>query len=197
MSPWLSPPQLAWSVLLLAASPSQALSELPWHDRTLGDAMAQPSRGAWDAIAGRLEGSPQRPCAPVGEIPTAGLNLTAEERDLLPYLCWQPEAVPYGPGELPVVGGGRSTAVPAGVQCEVVQWCAPGLGPRPGPRTEAPRSTPGRSSGWNRLMFAELCRRALKVSAVVKSHIALLHRTAGPCGIPPRACGSARVSQTL
>lgn len=58
-------------------------------------------------------------CAPASAIPTAGLNLTAEEQELLQFICW-PEAGAEEAGERLVRGTRRG--IPPGVECKAVTW---------------------------------------------------------------------------
>ena len=63
---------------------------------------------------------PEQRCADA--VPVEGLNLTAAERELLPFICWPveglgDEAAPAGPARAPLARG-----VPAGVNCTVVPW---------------------------------------------------------------------------
>lgn len=64
-----------------------------------------------------------RKCASLQAIPTAGVNLTAEEEALLPDLCW-PLETPHVPDALPQLAADRLSTVPAGVKCDVEQWYA-------------------------------------------------------------------------
>ena len=61
--------------------------------------------------------SGDRSCASLDQIPTQGANLTVEELQLLPDICWPLDK------ELPkpVLDAG-ARGVPAGVQCDVVSW---------------------------------------------------------------------------
>lgn len=55
-----------------------------------------------------------------GAVPVAGLNLTAAERELLPYICWPPagdEAAGLQSAGAPL----RSRGVPAGVNCSIIE----------------------------------------------------------------------------
>ncbi len=62
-------------------------------------------------------------CAATEDIPTSGLNLTAEEQALLPAVCWRPHLVPPTPQALPALSGPASDrGLPPGVDCEPVQW---------------------------------------------------------------------------
>lgn len=58
-------------------------------------------------------------CAPASAIPTVGLNLTAEEQELLQFICW-PEAGAEEAGERLVRGTRRG--IPPSVDCKAVTW---------------------------------------------------------------------------
>mmetsp|Transcript_11458 Transcript_11458/g.34433 ORF Transcript_11458/g.34433 Transcript_11458/m.34433 type:complete len:647 (+) Transcript_11458:108-2048(+) len=99
-----------------------------WSDMASGGSSGKFTSDLLAILPEHLANDLQRLCGPVEEIPTAGHNLTAEEHALLPYLCWQPGLVPPTPEDLPQLADGSPGDVPAGVQCEVVQWCGEGGG---------------------------------------------------------------------
>ena len=77
------------------------------------------------AVADVVTATPAgRRCADVGDIPIAGLNLTADEIAILPQLCWQPHQVASFPEPAPVASvAGDSRGIPPGVVCKHTQWC--------------------------------------------------------------------------
>lgn len=56
-------------------------------------------------------------------VPTAGFNLTDEERSLLPHLCWRADLVPDTPEAAPLLSDSDShRGIPPGVDCKHVEW---------------------------------------------------------------------------
>jgi len=55
-------------------------------------------------------------CVPGPAFPTAGLNLSAQEKEMLPFICVDPRAV----GSPPRLSARRG--VPPGVTCNRTQW---------------------------------------------------------------------------
>ena len=113
-------------VLLLRIAQKVSAASLPSSLHAVADA-----RGAKDAGQPRQPGTftlrhdlqeEQRRCADVKDIPVSGLNLTHDERALLPHICWQPHRVPRRTQKLPQ--GARQQDLPPGVHCEAVQWWA-------------------------------------------------------------------------
>lgn len=105
---------VATTALLLAfAAPSAAVTSMPEQQYE--------QQEQWQPLFSPTS-LPHQRCA--AEVPVAGLNLTAEEQELLQFICW-PEAGEAAPGEgllgAPVVALPRG--VPAGVNCTVVPWC--------------------------------------------------------------------------
>ena len=101
-------PGAMWAILLLAVAGAAAQTAAA----AAAVAAPQPIFSATSL--------PQQRCADA--VPVEGLNLTAAERDLLPFVCWPveglgAEAAPGGPTPAPQPRG-----VPAGVNCTVVSW---------------------------------------------------------------------------
>lgn len=90
-----------------------------------------------------LRAPPGRRCARTEDIPLAGLELSAQERALLPYICWEgrPSAA-----EMETLNFRRG--IPPGVNCTAVQWCAPAC------RRQLLRAAAARTGSSSR------CRRA-------------------------------------
>ena len=103
-------PGIMWAILLLALAGAAAQTTAP------AEAVAVPApQPLFSATP-----LPQQRCADA--VPVEGLNLTAAERALLPFICWPmeglgAEAAPRGPTPAPQPRG-----VPAGVNCTVVSW---------------------------------------------------------------------------
>lgn len=93
---------LATALLLSACQQAAAVVPQPGDTQPLLSAVPAPGQRC----------SPQVPLPP-------GLNLTSEEQELLPYICWPPEGVAPGLEQAQRLRNG----VPPGVNCTVVQWC--------------------------------------------------------------------------
>jgi len=65
---------------------------------------------------------PGRACLPADNLPVAAANLTADELQMLEYLCIVEEAFVHPPIRLETRSG-----VPEGVACAVTQWCGSGM----------------------------------------------------------------------
>lgn len=87
---------LAWALTVVGACAAHALAG-SGHEGVLG-----------------LQAPPGRRCAPTEDIPVAGLDLNAEERELLPHICWHDDLVH-------TLNFRRG--IPPGVNCSAVQWC--------------------------------------------------------------------------
>lgn len=61
--------------------------------------------------------APGQRCAQ--EVPVGNLELSAEERELLQFVCWPEDAAPAG---VPSLLAGPARGVPPGVNCTVVSW---------------------------------------------------------------------------
>lgn len=120
------------ALLLLACATSVEALDLPRSSLQLTRGSVQDASQLHSLqAASRLEHGLQplataqrNDCAPIADIPVAGHNLTADELEVLPHICWQPGLVPPTPQELPLVAQpSPDRGLPPGVDCEATQWC--------------------------------------------------------------------------
>ena len=83
------------------------LCALPYHSGSAG------------AIVSSIEVDNPR-CLPTEDIPIQSLNLTDEQKSLLPSICWKPEQELFQDPKSFKSTSGRG--VPPGVTCEATQW---------------------------------------------------------------------------
>lgn len=97
---------LAWCLLALAAlAAAPAAGTVPGEPQQL--------------LATQLAPPQQQRCA--DKVPVHW-NLTAQEQELLQYICWPPEGVEAGAQAAGAAADAPLRGVLAGVNCTVVQW---------------------------------------------------------------------------